>query len=376
MRTLVFPVEFNTNKGGVSQSIISLVHGLSRFNNYRLIVVSPSGSEMASYPFPNNVLVITSKASDWKISKTHFIRSSIIAFELYFKLRKFINKDTLFVTNHSGSSYMVSLLPIIQVNELYVNRGGSFSSKGFGDILMKRKLRNGRIKYAVAISSHQSKILVENGMPVDRVFVINNGLPLPSQEYVYRPLNAEELWISTMGFFSRLKGQHIGVELIKLLRDSGINAKLNMYGIPDSDIEYNRELEKKIEELGLKEYVYHRGFVVGEELFSQTDILISFSKSEGFGRSLVEAMLRKIPIIAFRGAGGPIDITGDGKYGHLVQRNEATEYLTVIQNLLQHPLYNQKNVMDSYHFAVNMFTEEVMVQKYLSMFDRIFSELA
>ena len=97
------------------------------------------------------------------------------------------------------------------------------------------------------------------------------------------------------------------------LRENGINAFFNMYGEPDSDDEYQLKLKTTICNLGLEDYIHYHGFVKGEDLFSETDVLISFSKSEGFGRSIVEGMLRKIPVIAYGGAGGPIDITENGK---------------------------------------------------------------
>ena len=106
----------------------------------------------------------------------------------------------------------------------------------------------------------------------------------------------------------------------------------------------------------IKPYINFCGFVSGENLFAETDILISFSRTEGFGRSLVEGMLRRKPIIAWRGAGGPIDITDNGKYGHLVESNNADAYFKVVCSLLDNPSFNKNNVEAAYNFAYTQFT--------------------
>ena len=45
MKTLIFPSEFIDNRGGVPQSTISIVKGLSHFSEFKIIVVCPNGSE-------------------------------------------------------------------------------------------------------------------------------------------------------------------------------------------------------------------------------------------------------------------------------------------------------------------------------------------
>ena len=142
---------------------------------------------------------------------------------------------------------------------------------------------------------------------------------------------------------------------------------LNLYGDPDGDNEYQTKIAHEIKILGIKPYINFCGFVSGENLFAETDILISFSRTEGFGRSLVEGMLRRKPIIAWRGAGGPIDITDNGKYGHLVESNNADAYFKVVCSLLDNPSFNKNNVEAAYNFAYTHFTTECMVKNYAKL---------
>lgn len=368
MKTLIFPSEFIDNKGGVPQTTISIVKGLNHCPNLNIVVVCPRNSEMAMTQFPNNVIVCTTRSIVWTMSKRNIFRTLGTIVDLYKVIRPFLNEDTWVVTNQPVTSSLISLLPCKHIKEIYINRGGDFMDGGFASRIIQNKLKHGIIEYAVGISKRQCNLLAKYGMPTDRIFLIHNGLPKPSVNYEYKRLSKENLKISTIGYISDLKNQIEGVKLVKMLRYAGINASLNLYGVPDSDKEYQIKIHCLIKDLELDSYINFCGFVSGEELFADTDILISFSRSEGFGRSLVEGMLRKKPIIAWRGAGGPVDITNNGLCGHLVDNNNASDYFDVVTNLLNDPLRNKQNVEDSFNFASRHFTVDCMVDNYVQLF--------
>ena len=367
MKTLIFPSEFIDNRGGVPQSTISIVKGLSHFSEFKIIVVCPNGSEMSTTDFPLNVIVKTTKKSVWTMSKNKVCETLYTILDLYRTIRPFLDRDTWVITNQPVTSALLSLIPSKHINEIYINRGGNFQDKGIASKIIIQKLKHHCIDFAVGISKKQTDLLIQCGMPENRVTLIHNGLPMPAFDYPHKYLSKDYLRISTMGFISDLKNQIEGIRLIKLLRDHGINAILNLYGDPDGDNEYQTKIAHEIKILGIKPYINFCGFVSGENLFAETDILISFSRTEGFGRSLVEGMLRRKPIIAWRGAGGPIDITDNGKYGHLVESNNADAYFKVVCSLLDNPSFNKNNVEAAYNFAYTHFTTECMVKNYAKL---------
>ena len=367
MKTLIFPSEFIDNRGGVPQSTISIVKGLSHFSEFKIIVVCPNGSEMSTTDFHLNVIVKTTKKSVWTMSKNKVCETLYTILDLYRTIRPFLDRDTWVITNQPVTSALLSLIPSKHINEIYINRGGNFQDKGIASKIIIQKLKHHCIDFAVGISKKQTDLLIQCGMPENRVTLIHNGLPMPAFDYPHKDLSKDYLRISTMGFISDLKNQIEGIRLIKLLRDHGINAILNLYGDPDGDNEYQTKIAHEIKILGIKPYINFCGFVSGENLFAETDILISFSRTEGFGRSLVEGMLRRKPIIAWRGAGGPIDITDNGKYGHLVESNNADAYFKVVCSLLDNPSFNKNNVEAAYNFAYTHFTTECMVKNYAKL---------
>ena len=327
MKTLIFPSEFIDNRGGVPQSTISIVKGLSHFSEFKIIVVCPNGSEMSTTDFPLNVIVKTTKKSVWTMSKNKVCETLYTILDLYRTIRPFLDRDTWVITNQPVTSALLSLIPSKHINEIYINRGGNFQDKGIASKIIIQKLKHHCIDFAVGISKKQTDLLIQCGMPENRVTLIHNGLPMPAFDYPHKDLSKDYLRISTMGFISDLKNQ--------------------------------------IE--GIRPYINFCGFVSGENLFAETDILISFSRTEGFGRSLVEGMLRRKPIIAWRGAGGPIDITDNVKYGHLVESNNADAYFKVVCSLLDNPSFNKNNVEAAYNFAYTHFTTECMVKNYAKL---------
>ena len=371
MKTLIFPSEFSDNRGGVPQSTIALASGLSASGNYLVVIVCPKDSEMSKVHFTKNVRIVTTPQTQWTISKFNPIGTIYTAFSIYKCIIPFLKSDAWIITNQPVTSSLVALMPCSHIPEIYINRGGNLNGHSPVGYFIRYKLKHHIIDAAIGISRRQIDVLLAAGQTKERVYLIHNGLSLPTRDYSFTQLNKQNLRISTMGFISDLKNQKEGVKLIKLLRDNGINAVLNLYGDPDDDKQYQQEIAELINQLKVKDHINFCGFVSGEDLFSETDVLISFSKSEGFGRSIVEGMLRKKPVIAWRGAGGPVDITDDGKYCHLVQTNNANEYYEIILQLLNNPKYNEQNTIESYQYAMNNFTTSCMVNKYVELFNKI-----
>ena len=108
MKTLIFPSEFVDNKGGVPQSTLSIVNGLNQYPEFRIVVVCPKGSEMASTSFPANVVVKTTKKSVWIMSKKSVWGTFNTVLDLYRVLRPFLGDDTWIITNQPVTSALLN----------------------------------------------------------------------------------------------------------------------------------------------------------------------------------------------------------------------------------------------------------------------------
>lgn len=368
---LFFLLQFKYNNGGIQHSVLPIIKSLSQKEEFDVYVVTPKNSEMSCVSFPNRVTILSTEENEWIISAKHIFSTIKICRKIWTIMKSYYDNDSVIVTNDVGSSIIKSFMFKPNLKEIYVNRGGNFrKDKGLGPFLMRLKICFNRISFYIATSRKQKEMLQSSGVDASKIKIIYNGIEIPNIEYHPKLLKKSSLFISSIGTIDDNKNHILGVYLIKKLRELGVNAYYNIYGETHlkSDEIYKDQIKKTAEDLGISEFVNLKGQVNDESLFSETDILCSFSKSEGFGRTLVEAMLRYISVIAWRGAGGPVDITNDGVYCHLTEKNDYNDYLNVIMYLLNNPDHDLLNKKESYSYAINNFISSIMVDNYISFF--------
>lgn len=172
------------------------------------------------------------------------------------------------------------------------------------------------------------------------VEVVPNGLavePLPMSRQELR----QRLGLPPgplVGVFSRLarwKGQHILIEaLAKLPGAHCIIVGDALFGEQD----YAAELRKQVGELGLGDRVHFLGHRSDVPLLMQSvDAMVHPSiDPEPFGRTLVEAMLAGVPVIA-TDAGAAPDILEHGRAGMLVPPGDARALAEALDAVLAEP---------------------------------------
>jgi glycosyltransferase involved in cell wall biosynthesis len=141
-----------------------------------------------------------------------------------------------------------------------------------------------------------------------------------------------------VGVFSRLapwKGQHVLLEAVARLPGvSCIVVGDALFGEQD----YAARLSKLVADLGLGErvrFLGHRSDV--PKLMKAVDVMVHPSiDPEPFGRTLVEAMLAGVPVVATEAGAAP-DILEGGKAGTLVPPNDAHALAAAISSVLAKP---------------------------------------
>jgi glycosyltransferase involved in cell wall biosynthesis len=141
-----------------------------------------------------------------------------------------------------------------------------------------------------------------------------------------------------VGVFSRLaawKGQHVVLQALAQTPDVNcIIAGDALFG----EQAYAARLVKMVDELGLASRVSFLGQRSDvPRLMSAVDAVIHPSiDPEPFGRTLVEAMLAGVPVIA-TDAGAASDILEAGKAGTLVPPGDADALAAAIKQIMSHP---------------------------------------
>jgi glycosyltransferase involved in cell wall biosynthesis len=201
-------------------------------------------------------------------------------------------------------------------------------------------LANARASKVIVPSQAAAAAFVEAGGRRDLIEVVANGLTLQPE-----PVTQSELRVALglptgplVGVFSRLapwKGQHVLLDALSELPDVGcIIVGDALFGEQD----YAARLKAMVADLGLADrvrFLGHRGDV--PKLMQAVDAMVHPSiDAEPFGRTLVEAMLAGVPVIA-TDAGAAADILESGRAGTLVPPGDAHALASALAVVLARP---------------------------------------
>jgi glycosyltransferase involved in cell wall biosynthesis len=103
----------------------------------------------------------------------------------------------------------------------------------------------------------------------------------------------------------------------------------------------------------------------GRNLISQADILVVPSQEwESFGWTVIEAMTRKVPVVATN-AGGLAEVVGpNGIAGFSIDPADVKTFSEAIINLLQDPNLSKKISNEAYNRVVEHFNVQRMAKEY------------
>lgn len=164
-------------------------------------------------------------------------------------------------------------------------------------------------KYIVA-SNYLKKILVAKGIPKDKIEVIYHGVELKVKSKKEKVKSFEqEIVIGSLGRLDKVKGYDNLIKAFSML--GATDARLVIWGEGKERV----KLESLAKELKLEERVEMPGYTENAgDAFSEMDIYIQTSLSEGLGLSVIEAMLSRKPVIVTP-AGALKEIVSDGQTG-------------------------------------------------------------
>lgn len=370
MKTIIFPMFIKSAKGGMQQIVLDLLLGLSKYG-YNCIYIGYKDCEVYSYYKMAGITSIGIPCPTKKFDFIKFVRS------FHKVIRKY--KDALIITNDIYSHILLSLY-CGHKKEIFVSHGGDYKSKGKiyaarsgYSAKFARLFSFKRVNRFIAVSDTQATSLNKNAkVDKQKISIVYNGYDCKKTN-IHPPKieKGETINISIVGYIKRLKNQHILLDAISKLRAEGYDCVLNLFGSV-ADIEYKKELDSKIEDNGLTKYVRFYGYISNkEEIYSNTDILISCSHHEGFGLSLIEAMAHNIPTIAYKYAAGPATIIDNNRTGILVEENSPICYYSAIKRYLDDKDF-YKSVQESANKKfVAEFSLSVMINKYVEIIETI-----
>lgn len=164
----------------------------------------------------------------------------------------------------------------------------------------------------VALSKNiQKTINEEYHIPINKIPIVFNGVPLPESEILRDYSNKNVIRIINVGRYSDVKNQITLISAIVDLHKEDPRIVLDLFG----DGELKQDINNAIYESGASEYIKDNGLTdkVHQKLV-ESDIFVLPSKYEGIPMTIIEAMGMSLPIVASNVGGVPdmIDDEIDG----------------------------------------------------------------
>ena len=189
--------------------------------------------------------------------------------------------------------------------------------------------------------------------------VIRNPSPLPPRDPSERLAVKSSKTVVGVGRLTRQKGFDLLIlAWNQIVVSQRSNWKLVLVGPRGSA---QPELEALCERLGLTgQVVFHGPTDDMAGVYDQADIYALSSRYEGFSLTLVEAMSRGLPVVAFDCPAGPGEILEMGKHGIVIPAENVALMAQSLQNLMQDDDLRATSARKAYQRSLDYRPESVI----------------
>lgn len=138
--------------------------------------------------------------------------------------------------------------------------------------------------------------------------------------------------------------------------------KIHFIAIGDGTKEYTDQIRSRAVNIGMAGQATFTGFVNNpEQMIAGLDLLVAASSIDAFGRSLVEAMLQKTPVLA-ASAGGHVEIVKDGETGFLFNPDDCRDFTKKLRYLHSNIDLRLKIATNAYRQACERYSSDAHMQ--------------
>lgn len=192
-----------------------------------------------------------------------------------------------------------------------------------------------KLKYDLEISVLKNFKYINN---VNKVIYIPNGVNIEIFEHGYKKFikykKNNEFKILFVGRFDKIKGLHILIEAITLIKKQLIDRNARFYFVGYGYEE--KHIKNLINKLKLEDLIIFKGKLIGDDLIKEyvtSDLFILPSLSEGFPLTVLEAWACRLPVLA-TSVGDLPNIIKEDYNGWLVNPGNAKELSEKLKYIL------------------------------------------
>lgn len=219
-------------------------------------------------------------------------------------------------------------------------------------------------KYLLRQSTNKAYIMISDYMmdfyksylPEDRMKRIYNGISLPETVCRKNPnVLLESLKIACVGVLSDQKNQLELLRAVNLLKDK--NKYIEVYLIGTSKTEYQAILTDYVLKNSLENNIHFIGHVDNVwSILKSMNIGVVCARDEAFGRTTIEFMLMKMPIIVSNSGANPELINND--FGKIYELGNCQQLANTIEYYYDNPNILHEEGEIAYKHVIKNFSRE------------------
>ena len=243
------------------------------------------------------------------------------------------------------------------------------------DFPIRSAWKYNRFDAVAAISKAVRDVLISRGVVEEILRVIPSGIPVavekPADTESFRRETAKgaRFLVASVGRLAAHKGHRYLIEALPraLAREPSITVAII------GDGELRTELERRARELDLAERVVFTGFRHDVlEIMWSLDLLVMPSLSEGLCTTLLDAMVRGVPIVATT-VGGMPEVLDGGRFGLLAPPADPNALADAIVAALHDDAARKAMTNGADRWVRDNYSADVMVEKTLELYQNLVS---
>lgn len=221
-------------------------------------------------------------------------------------------------------------------------------------------LKRYNLRYITVSQATRQALFISGVAELDETKVLHSVIDskkFVKYDSVFRANKTESDCIKLLhsGGFLPSKGQHITIEVAKILKEKSVNFSLVLAGfIYDKKSEdYYKSIVSTIKKYKLENYItiiLNQSDI--QEYFKNTDVLLHPSSTEGLPRVALEALSYGKPVIA-NSVGGVTDVVIHNFTGFITDFNNAHDYVAYIMKY-----YNSDNLYNTHSYYARSLIKE------------------
>ena len=292
------------------------------------------------------------------------------------RLRRLIAKFNYNILHsHTSHAHTLAFLASFGIkNRLLVSRRVDFSIFRHSFLHLSGFKYRYFADYYIAISHKIRDVLVSDGIPAHRIFVVHSGIN--PERFVASPkdhlidefnIRKDEPIVVNVAHLAGHKGQEYLVKAVPHVLDKIPTARFFIVG----GGELMSELQSLAASLGLSHNLIFTGFRRDVGSFYQiADLFVMSSVQEGLGTAVIDALALGKPVVATH-AGGIPEIIQDGESGRLVASADPIALAKGIIELLTNPKRAKTMGMRGQEVVRKNFSIDSMVDKNIDVYRHI-----